>query len=204
MQAYAAVPPVRLSRHAFFAALAALILVLGARGPASFVRLAYYRSAILEGEVWRLLTTHLVHAGPSHLAANMAGLGLVWAAFARRAPALTWVACALAAALGASVGVLVAQPRVEIMAGLSSVLHGLLAGAALNEGRRGSRMGIVLGTVLALKLAWDLLAGALPSARSLLGGPIAAEAHLFGAVAGALCVLWLPSPPPEDASSSSS
>lgn len=187
--------------HVFFGALGALVIGLAARGPATFVRLAYYRSRILDGEVWRLVTTHLVHAGPGHLAANLAGLGLVWAAFGRRLGALTWLAAALAAALGSSVGVLVAQPRVEIMAGLSAVLHGLLAAGAVSEALRGRLLGRVFAGLLAAKLIWDLVGGVLPWARAFLGGPIVAEAHVFGALAGALCAVWLSAPPEPEGTS---
>jgi membrane associated rhomboid family serine protease len=92
------------------------------------------------------------------------------------------------------VGVLAAQPEVQAMAGLSAVLHGLLAAGAVTEARRGRVLGAVFLALLAVKLVVDLLGG-VPAARIVLGRPIAAEAHLFGALAGALCALRLPAPP---------
>lgn len=179
--------------HAFFTALLALVVGIGAGGPATFVRLAYYRREILDGEAWRLITTHLVHAGPAHLLANLAGLGLVWAAVGRSLGGLRWLGAALTAALAASAGVLVAQPRVQIMAGLSAVLHGMAAAGAVAETRRGRLRGKVFLGLVTAKILWDLLGGFLPFAGRFLGRPLAAEAHLFGALAGAVYAIWLPS-----------
>lgn len=181
-----------LASHGFFVALLALIVGVGLGGPGMFARLAFDRSLILDGELWRLLTTHVVHAGPAHLFGNAGGVLLVWAALGRRLGAAAWAAAALAAGLASSLGVLVAQPRVQVMAGLSGLLHGLLAAGGFAEARRGHLLGRVVLVLLALKLAWDMLGGVVPWARAALGGPIAAEAHLFGALGGLLCAVWLP------------
>ncbi|HET8646613.1 MAG TPA: rhombosortase [Vicinamibacteria bacterium] len=183
----------RWTSHLLFGALLVLVIGVGASGPRAFGDLAYLRGKVLEGQAWRVLTMHVVHAGPGHLFANVAGLGLVWAVFARSASALLWVACALASALAAAGGVLALQPRVQIMAGLSSVLHGLVGAGAVAALRGGRRLGGMALGLLALKIVWDYVGVAFPAARAVLGGPIAAPAHLYGAAAGALCALWLPS-----------
>ena len=40
--------------------------------------LAYDREQVAAGELWRLVTAHVVHLGWSHLLLNLAGLWLAW------------------------------------------------------------------------------------------------------------------------------
>ena len=56
--------------------LCALTLLL--TGDWGHERLRFDRGGIAAGEVWRLLTGHLVHLGASHTYLNIAGLALVW------------------------------------------------------------------------------------------------------------------------------
>ena len=66
------------------------------------------------------------------------------------------------------------------------VLHGLFAGGlVLGLHRRRLESGLLL-VVLVAKLAYELLAGALPGSEATAGGAVITEAHLYGAVAGAL------------------
>jgi rhomboid family GlyGly-CTERM serine protease len=175
----------------FFAALGALAVGIHAGGPRLFALLAYDRSSILRGEVWRLLTTYLVHAGIGHLVWNLGGTVIVCVAVAPALRARVWLAVGLWVGLAASVGVLVLRPEVRVMAGLSALLHGLLAAGATVELRRGERLAGLLLVVLAAKVAWEQLAGATlfglaPPER------IAIHAHAYGAVAGLFAGLVLP------------
>jgi rhomboid family GlyGly-CTERM serine protease len=178
------------SRHILFPVLAALAMAFHAGGPRFFVLLCYRRSSILGGEVWRLLTTYLVHAGGDHLLWNVAATGVVWLAVGRALTAGAWLAAALAVAVGSSAGVLLLQPDLRVMAGLSALLHGLLAAGAVAGVRRGERLGFVLLGVLAVKVAWEQLAG--PTPHAVLRGEVAVGAHALGALCGLLAGLALP------------
>lgn len=173
-----------ISRHVFFLGLAILALALAAAGPRALALLAYERSSILHGQVWRLLTTHVVHANTRHLLWNLAATALVWLAVAPALPARAWLVAGLAAAIGSSAGVLLLQPEVRLMAGLSGLLHGLLAAGAMADVRRGERLGGVFLGLLVVKIAWEQLAGPSPVSRAALGGDIAVGAHACGALAG--------------------
>jgi rhomboid family GlyGly-CTERM serine protease len=175
--------------HAFFLSVGAVVIALAAVGPPMFVWLAYQRAAILRGQLWRLLTAHLVHVGAAHLAWNLAGLALVAATLARQMDARAWAAASLAAALGSSLGVYFLRPEVRAMAGLSAVLHGLLGAGAVAAVRRGQRAGWLLLAVLAAKLASEQVLGAPTALGTALGGAIAVDAHLYGALAGGLAGL---------------
>ena len=153
-----------MGRSIVFAALAALAVGVHAGGPRFLARLAYERSSILRGEVWRLLTTYVVHAGD---AATSCGTSRRpgwsgWPSGGHCTPA-TWLAAAVAVAFGSSLGVLLLQPEVRVMTGLSGLLHGLLAAGAVAEVRRGERLaGLFLG-LLAAKVAWEQIVGPLRS-----------------------------------------
>lgn len=182
-----------LGRHAVFAALALAAALLFAGGPRVLVALAYERAAVARGQVWRLATGHLVHASLAHLVWNLAGLALVWAAVGRALSARAWTATAAIAALGSSAALFLFHPQVRALTGLSGLLHGLLAAGAVAEIRRGNRAAWGLLGVVAVKVAWEQAMGA-PTAAGL-GGPIAADAHLYGVVAGALCAAITPRKP---------
>jgi rhomboid family GlyGly-CTERM serine protease len=167
-----------------------LAATAGRRG---FAALCYVRAAVLHGEVWRLSTTHLVHASVAHLGWNLAGLVLVALAVGRELSAPRWAIAALASGLGASLGVLLLSPRTAAMAGLSALLHGLLAAGGVAALRRDRRAGFALLAALAAKLAaerWGLW-----PATAALGRATAIDAHLYGAVAGVIAGLPLGSTP---------
>ena len=62
--------------HAFVIALALLAGVLVLLGDLAGDRLALDRAAVSQGQVWRLLTGHLVHLGPYHAMLNIVGGGM--------------------------------------------------------------------------------------------------------------------------------
>ena len=57
----------------------AIALLLEVAGDSATALLRYDREVIGNGELWRLLTGHLVHLGWSHFLLNAIGLALVWA-----------------------------------------------------------------------------------------------------------------------------
>jgi rhomboid family GlyGly-CTERM serine protease len=173
-----------------FAALALSALAVFAGGPRAFTALAYRRTLVADGQLWRLLTGHLVHASAAHLVWNLAGLALVGAAMGRALGAASWAAAASFTGIGSSAALFVMHPEVRVVTGLSAVLHGLLATGAVAEARRGRRAAWAVLAVLGLKVAWEQVAGGSTSG-AVLGGPIAVDAHLYGSLAGVLAGLAL-------------
>lgn len=171
-------------------ALACAALQFAGAGP----WLRYDRVAIGAGEVWRLLTGHLVHLTPSHLAVNVAGLALVALLVGRQLPLRAWGIALLACSLGASAGLWWLSPDVRWYVGLSGVLHGLLVAGAARAAQRGPERvfhALVLAVVGA-KLGWEQLVGALPGTSRLAGGSVIVDAHLFGAAGGlAVAVVFM-------------
>ena len=80
--------------------------------------------------------------------------------------------------------------------GLSGVLHGLLIAGAIRGFRAlPSESAIIVGIVV-VKLAYEQIAGPMPGSESVSGGDVVVNAHLFGAIGGALAAaaLWRSAP----------
>lgn len=175
---------------ALISALLALISALLALGGADLAgALRYQRAEILHGQLWRLLSGHLLHLGGAHLLLNLCGLGLVWALFARELSGLVGWRVLLCSALGVSLGLLLFDPDLVWYVGLSGVLHGLFAAGAVRLWRERPTEAALMLTVLAGKLLWEQLLGPLPGTSAVAGGPVVVDAHLFGALGGCLGAL---------------
>ena len=93
--------------------------------------LDYRRHRIAGGQVWRLVTAHLMHLNATHVALDVAGLLLVAWIFSRE---LDWKRQALALLIGAAFvdfGLWGFHPEVERYVGLSGALHAPFAAGAM-------------------------------------------------------------------------
>ena len=161
-------------------------LLLAALGDPARLWLRYDRALIEHGQWWRLVTGNFVHLGAGHLLEDMAGLVLLWLLFedvlaGRRMPMLV---CAGAVAVG--LGLLIGDPQVDWYVGISGALDTLWAAGSLGLVRKRDRFGWMLAGVLVVKLVYEQGFGALPFSSVSSGGLVIVDAHLYGAVAGAL------------------
>ncbi|WP_435103901.1 rhombosortase [Arhodomonas sp. AD133] len=163
--------------------LAAGVVVAGWSGPAAEA-LRYERSAVTHGEVWRLLTAHLVHLGPAHAALNLAALFIIAMWGVRRLGAAAWTGAVIASAAAVGLGLLYLAPRVDWYVGLSGMLHGLLAYVAVLAIGTDTLALPVLAAITA-KVAWEQTFGPLPGSETTAGGPVVVGAHFFGTIGGA-------------------
>jgi rhomboid family GlyGly-CTERM serine protease len=167
-----------------FGVLGGLAVLLAAGGEGARLALRYERGAIFQGEYWRLLTGHMVHGSSAHLLLNMVGMGLVVGLFPRHYSWRQWLLILLASAAAIDAGFVFYEPQLQWYVGLSGVLHGALAAGAIAWWRQESRpLALALTLVLAAKLAWEQWHGALPFSGDM---PVVVDAHLYGALGGAL------------------
>ena len=168
--------------------LAGASIAVWAAGEAATLWLRYERLQVLDGELWRLLTAHLVHLDGRHLALNLTGLVLIAALFPSDYSGAEWTWVGLGSAAAIAFGFLVLEPELEWYVGLSGVLHGLLAAGAISWWRRQPPlMAIALTAGLVGKLIYESVApGSLAS-----GWPVVVSAHLYGAIGGAVVALML-------------
>jgi len=162
-------------------ALAALL----AQSLGSLETLRLERGLWLE-QPWRLITGQLMHLGWTHLAMNLAGLGVVWLILARYLSAWQWWLTVLICGAGVNLGLLAFSTSIDWYVGLSGILHGLLAAGALARLKREPMLALLLAGLTA-KLAWEQFTGQDPGTAQLIGGAVIVDAHLYGALAGAVC-----------------
>ncbi len=169
--------------------LCALVLLLAGDSGREWLR--FDRAGIAAGEVWRLLTGHLVHLGASHTWLNLAGLVLVWFLVGRAYSWKQWL-WVMAGSIGAiDAGLWFGAPALEWYVGLSGLLHGMLAAGIVAGLAERSGEAALLGIVVAGKLAWEQFAGPLPGSETTSGGAVIVDAHLYGVVGGTLVALVL-------------
>lgn len=166
--------------------LAALLVSLQAAGWRQ--ALEYQRAAVLRGELWRLVTCNSVHLGWMHLARDLAGLFLIWSLVGDSLDERSWLWALGATALAVGLGLLVFNPDIRWYVGISGVLFGLCCAGVLCQlpSRPVFSAGLLLGLISII--AWALDAGALPGETAGLGGKVVPQAHLYGALGGAVFI----------------
>lgn len=175
-----------LRRHWPLLAVLLPCLVIAALGEPARDWLRYDRIAIGDGQLWRLFTGNFVHLGTGHLLEDMAGLVLLWLLFDDVLAGWRMPALVSAGALAVGVGLLLADPQVGWYVGISGALDTLWASGSLGLIRRRDRFGWMLAGVLVAKLGYEQCFGALPFSSVSSGGTVIVDAHLYGALAGAL------------------
>lgn len=175
-----------LRRHWPLLAVLLPCLVLAALGEPARLLLRYDRFAIGHGELWRLFTGNFVHLGMGHLLEDMAGLILLWLLFEDALPGWRTPAAICAGALAVGIGLYIGDPQVDWYVGISGALDTLWAAGSLGLMLQRDRFGWMLASVLLAKLAYEQLFGALPFSSVSSGGNVIVDAHLYGALAGAL------------------
>ena len=148
--------------------------------------LSYQRSLIASGHWWLLLSGNFVHLGFTHLWMNLAGLALVVALVWKQYSAWQWFILIFLCSWGVGIGLWFFNPEVEGYVGFSGTLHGLIIAGTLADLRTYPRSAAVLMVFVVGKLLWEQFAGALPGSESVAGGRVLVDAHLYGAISGAL------------------
>ena len=169
-------------------ALCALLLLLTLTGDPGRALLRYDRAALAGGELWRLLTAHLIHLDLHHALLNCLGLLLMWILFARDYPPRQWLIVVLGSIAAIDAGLALWDSTLRWYVGSSGVLHGVMAAGTLAHLRRRERDGWLLAAFLVAKLAWEQGVGALPLSGS---DPVVVDAHLFGAAGGLAAAAFL-------------
>lgn len=189
-------PGLRAGLRAFARGWAALLLgtaivALAVLGGGLTDGLRFERGAIADGQLWRLVSGHVVHLGVAHAALNAAGLLLITWLVGREYTLRQWLFVTAVTVAFIDSGLWWLLPGLGWYVGLSGVLHGwLAAGVVAQIGRRRSDA-LLLGALLCGKLIFEALFGALPGSAETAGGPVVIEAHLYGAAGGLVAGLLL-------------
>jgi rhomboid family GlyGly-CTERM serine protease len=162
---------------------ALLTLVLAGASLGGFAQ--YDRSAVLRGEVWRLVTGHFSHWSPSHLGFDLFAFVLLGAICEPRDRRLFAIAM-LATTLTVSLFLLAFRADVEACRGLSAIDSALWMLAVFDLGRRRPRLAMTLATLFLAKVLIESKSGAL----FVDGMTVLPVVHLIGAAVGFIMAAW--------------
>ena len=184
--------PLDIGRHRAFRPLLVFLSIgtvcaaLSLGGDAALAWARYDPVLIGEGQLWRLATAHFVHLGLSHLVLNLTALGLLVLLFEDLLDPLDWMLALAVSIMAIDAGLYIFSPQVEWYVGLSGALHGVTLFGAIRWCLRRAWSGYVLLAGVAGKVVLEQCFG--PSAFSVAasGGPVVVQAHLYGALGGAL------------------
>jgi rhomboid family GlyGly-CTERM serine protease len=179
----------RLAPYVVPGLIAALAAVAELMGDTGRLQLRFDREGIAGGEVWRLVTAHLVHIGPSHLAMNLLALAILTVVLPALRTWRQWLLVSLASALFIDCGLYFFHPSVAWYVGLSGVLHGIWSAGVLLALQERRFEATPLAILLLLKLGYEGLFGGIPLSGEVAAGPVVAQAHAWGAAAGIACTL---------------
>lgn len=154
--------------------------------------LEYQRSAILSGEIWRLVTCNFVHLSTAHLLLDL-GVFLLLGLLFEKELGGRYLCVLFCSALATGASALI-DPGVEACRGLSGVCHGQIAAGLLcwtlaAKTRPQLALYLAASVVLTAKLVYECVTGELVVGRPDLGDfgapiPLSHVAGVLGAFAG--------------------
>lgn len=149
----------------------------------------YQRSAITNGQWWRLFTGHLDHLNWTHLFMNGLCLALMLALFRplgrpSRTLLLWLIACLLISCL-----MWFFSPKIYWYVGLSGSLYALVVYALATDTSYPLVFRIAALGLTVFKVAMEQFNGNIEFMSALVAGPVAVDAHLYGVIVGILFVL---------------
>ena len=155
-------------------------------GDAGRESLEYHHSKIIAGELWRLITGHLVHSNLWHLILNLASLTLIATLFGTLLNFKQWFFGFLFSGLFVSACYIVISPQFESYVGLSAVLYGaIIIGALLDLGKN-IWIAVALLVIVTGRVIWQQFDGASIELAEMVGTRVAIESHLYGIISGYL------------------
>jgi len=181
-----------------FCLVLAVVSITASCWPNGLALLRYEHSGLIEGELWRVISAHLVHLNVPHLLLNLSGLLLICELLWGELPLRHGIGLLVFSGLSISAGLYWLLPDIGTYAGLSGVLHGLWAGCAIygyqlsSNASFKSRLPFLAGAfLLGAKLFLEFLYGPSQVTEQLIGAGVLVSSHLYGALAGMVYVLML-------------
>lgn len=148
--------------------------------------LVYHRQSITEGEIWRLITGHILHTNGYHLSLNVVALMMLWVLHSRFYNTHIYTILFLFCSIFTSVGIYYFDPNLLQYVGLSGVLHGIFVFGAIMDINAKDKTGYLLFIGVWLKIGNEQFYGASSNVSKLIEANIAVNAHLWGALGGLL------------------
>jgi rhomboid family GlyGly-CTERM serine protease len=176
-------------RHTPILTINLVMLLIGLHWLVPDRTLLYFSAAdISQGEIWRVVTGHFMHADVQHLWWNCLGLAVLGTMIERRSQVMLWVALGVGLA---TVSILLLTPfsQLHYYCGLSGVLNTLLMVALWLEWKHTrSWMVFVIGCACLAKTLIEVSQGS--SVLTNISWPPYAWSHVAGLIGG-MMVVWV-------------
>src|SRR5690606_7059137 len=170
------------------AALVLLVLAIGAPPLNELVVpwLRYDRELVEAGQLWRLVTCHLVHLNHWHMLMNLSGFVLCWFFFVdvvTRARLWLWL---LVSSVLVGMAFYFFDTDLQRYVGLSGILHGFLVLCLLLGWRSNPLLHTLVLAVVIGRLTWEQMPDYdVYYLRDVIAGPVHCNARLDGSLVGA-------------------
>jgi rhomboid family GlyGly-CTERM serine protease len=142
------------------------------------------------GELWRLISGHIIHADWQHYLMNMVGLSLCVATFYKDIATKHWPLSFLFIACFSSIGLLMIYPEDYRYVGFSDVLHGWILLGALAICHKETKLSIAIFVLFWLKIIEENMSLTFFTSYGVTGN-VAKESHILGAVGGIIYGIML-------------
>lgn len=182
--------PIQPAQWTMFLLMALIATLLYGFGEGLDTILHYHSVAISQGDWWRIITGHFLHTNLNHLLLNLGGILVLWALHGEYYQHRNSYLLLLLLCLGTSIGLLFGSD-ITIYVGLSGVLHGLFAWGVVQDIQRDFKSGWLLLAGLIVKLLQEQIFGASLDTAMLIEADVAVDSHLFGAISGLLCAVFI-------------
>lgn len=161
-----------------------MVLFLAAQYGRTSSTLYYDRSAILDGEVYRLLTFHFIHLSNADFLINIVALAALWLLYGGTMRTLEWMGAVVGCGSAIGLSLLLFSPEVEWSVGLSGLLYALFALVAIRAAMSGEYLSGAVVAFLVVKVILEQTIGPSAAMEDFIGSAIVVDTHMYGVIAG--------------------
>ena len=174
--------------------IACTLAIFTAMSSTPFPWLSLDRTQVDQGELWRLFTSNFVHFGWAHTLMNLSAFLLCALALLNSFPARQLLGLIVFCCLSVGLGVYYFNPEYGTYAGLSGAIHGFIVAGLIHNKRHPNWLNAIFIVAVFTKIMYEHQPHYQAThLQTLMPVPVAYDAHMYGAIAGATFGLshWL-------------
>ncbi|PCJ36955.1 MAG: rhombosortase [Moraxellaceae bacterium] len=163
----------------------AIVLTLSILGESATQALSLHRSMIDNGEWWRIITGQVVHLSVNHTLLNAMGYIILCFGFRKEVSATEEMLALIVSMFGVGFGIYLFNPEISWYVGLSGAIYGLLISNVMIGAKRTPTLSALFLFFIVTKIIYEqFFAGPDRATEALIGGEVAIDSHLYGALTG--------------------
>ncbi|MCG8671760.1 MAG: rhombosortase [Pseudomonadales bacterium] len=180
-----------LSQWWFTCLLLISILALNALPPDIEAMLDLRHHPVSNGEWWRIYSSQISHLSFNHTLLNFAGYAFIAFSFREEISAKREIFITFISMSGVGLGIYIFNPDMYSYVGLSGAIYGVLIAFVIIGINRTPGLSILfLGFIVAKFIFEHFNGGAASETEQFIGGKVATDSHLYGALTGILPGLY--------------